>query len=126
NFGLHDLRLMPNGQPQVALDEYERNLRSLVARLKQTGARLIWASTTPVPDGRLNPPRRNADVIAYNAVAKKVMEENGIPINDLYACALPRLAELQRPANVHFTPEGSEKLADEVTKSILLALKPGI
>ncbi|MCS6852724.1 MAG: SGNH/GDSL hydrolase family protein [Gemmataceae bacterium] len=122
NWGLHDLRL-ENGKPQVSIEEYEKNLRQLVQRMKKTGATLIWASTTPAPDASLNPPRRNDDIVAYNAVAKKVMEEEGVRINDLYAFALPRLKEIQRPANVHFTDKGSEVLAEQVARSIQAALK---
>ncbi|MDG1895949.1 MAG: hypothetical protein P8J37_13670 [Fuerstiella sp.] len=63
NFGLHDLKYMgPKGQnladpnadgshQQVPPVEYEANLRKLVAVLKNTDAKLIWRSTTPVPAG---------------------------------------------------------------------------
>ncbi len=125
NWGLHDLKIMEDGKHQVPLDQYEKNLRDLVARLKKTGAKLIWATTTPVPEGNLNPPRNYGDVIAYNAVAKKIMDENGVAIDDLYAFALPRLKEIQRPANVHFTAEGSKALAQQVAASILKALGRG-
>ena len=37
------------GRPNVSLEQYEKNLRLIVARLKQTGAKLIFGSTTPVP-----------------------------------------------------------------------------
>jgi acyl-CoA thioesterase-1 len=123
NWGLHDLKLDKDGKQQVPLDEYEKNLRELVKRLKATKARLIWASTTPVPDAKTSPPRKNADVIAYNDVAKKVMEENGVVVDDLYTLALPRLEKIQRPANVHFTEEGSRALAEQVAASIQAALK---
>lgn len=122
NWGLHDLRFMEDGKHQVAIDKYEKNLRDLVGRLKRTGATLIWASTTPVPDAEVTPPRKNSDVIAYNAVARRIMEENGIPINDLYAVAFPRLGEIQRPANVHYTDPGYEVLAERVAASIRAAL----
>ena len=105
NWGLHDLKL-DTGKHQVPIDEYEKNLRDLVQTMKATGAKLIWASTTPVPEGKLSPKRSNDDVVAYNAVAKKIMEENGVAINDLYAFALPRLKEIQRPVNVHFSDAG--------------------
>ena len=39
-----------NGRNQVLLEPYEQNLRTMVARLKKTGATLIWCSTTPVPE----------------------------------------------------------------------------
>jgi acyl-CoA thioesterase-1 len=121
NWGLHDLKIMDDGKHQVPLPQYKRNLRILVQRLKQTGAQLIWCSTTPVPkvaDGELRPPRRWQDVIAYNEAAAGVMHDHDIPINDLYAFALPRLAEIQRPKNVHFTQEGSNQLAEKVAQSI--------
>lgn len=118
NWGLHDLKSMETGKAQVSLAEYEANLRELVKQLQQTKAKLIWCATTPVPDAKLTPPRRDSDVQAYNAIAKKVMDENKIPTNDLYAHTLPKLADVQRPANVHFTPAGSEFLAKKVAKSI--------
>jgi acyl-CoA thioesterase-1 len=106
------------GKPQVPIDEYEKNLRELVKKLKATKAKLIWCSTTPVPDAKVSPARKNADVIAYNAVAKKIMEAEGVAIHDLYAFALPQLEKIQQKANVHFTPEGSEALAKEVAKRL--------
>lgn len=118
NWGLHDLKSMPDGTPQISLEDYEKNLRDLVVQLKATGATLVWASTTPVPEGELNPPRSNADVIRYNEIAAKVMAENGVRINDLYALCLPRLAELQLPVNVHFSAKGSAALAEQVAAVI--------
>jgi len=123
NWGLHDLKFMEDGNRQVPLDQYEKNLRELVDRLRKTGATLIWASTTPVPEVDMTPARKNADVIAYNEAAKRLMGEKGIAIDDLYAIALPKLVELQLPANVHFQPSGYETLAQSVAKSIELALK---
>jgi len=127
NWGLHDLRQDKEGKRQVTLEDYEKNLRALVTRLKATGATLVWAATTPVPEGKLNPPRSNADVLAYNAVARKVMDENGIAVDDLYEFALPRLSEIQLPANVHFSGPGYRALAGEVAQAITeaLAKRPG-
>ncbi len=132
NFGLHDIvyysadgktRAEPSvagARHQVPADEYEQNLRKLVARLKQTGAELIWCSTTPVPKGSAG--RVADESVDYNAIANKIMLENHIAIDDLHAFALPRLADIQLPKNVHFTPKGSEILAEQVSKSIETAL----
>lgn len=122
NWGLHDLKHV-DGKHQVPIDAYEKNLRELVAKMKKTGATLIWCSTTPVPAGCDNPPRKTADVPLFNAAAKRVMDENQIAIDDLYAFALPQLAKIQRPANVHFSAEGSKVLAEQVVASIQKALK---
>jgi acyl-CoA thioesterase-1 len=123
NFGLHDLRIMDTGAHQVAIEQYATNLRGIVARLKATGATLIWASTTPVPEGKLSPPRHPADVVRYNEAAAGVMKDAGIAVNNLYSFALPRLTRIQRPANVHFTAAGSDALAAEVAAAIARALK---
>jgi hypothetical protein len=132
NWGLHDLKYMgPQGQnladpqasdsrQQASIDEYEANLRKLVARLKKTGAKLVWRSTTPVPEGAHG--RVPGDSAKYNAVAKKVMDEHNIAIDDQYSFALERLKEIQRPANVHFTPEGSRELAKQTMLAIDRAL----
>jgi len=94
-----------------------------VGKMKATGAKLIFATSTPVPAGKLQPYRTDADVVRYNNAALRVMEEYKIAVNDLYAFAKPRLAEWQLPVNVHFNPGGCEALAREVVKTLKAALK---
>jgi acyl-CoA thioesterase-1 len=129
NFGLHDLKRVhpqtgknsddPADPHQAPPERYEAQLRDITARLQATGARLVFATTTPVPEGDLRPWRAPQDAVDYNAVARRVMDEAGVPINDLYAFALPLLAEIQQPENVHFTKDGSRALATEVVRAIL-------
>jgi len=130
NWGLHDIvRMMedgervdpPRGNHQVPAEQYEQNLNTLVERLKQTGAKLIWCATTPVPEGSSF--RKPGDEVEYNAIAQKVMTAHGIPTNDLYTYALERLDDIQQPANVHFTKEGSAELAKPVVEHILDTLE---
>jgi len=128
NFGLHDVRYFDDGkasdagkgQRQVSDSDYEKNLEQLVARMKKTGAKLIFATTTPVPEGSAG--RIKGEEIKYNEIALRVMQKHSVTIDDLYAFALPRLAEIQLPENVHFKPEGSKQLANQVAASILKAL----
>jgi acyl-CoA thioesterase-1 len=94
-----------------------------VKRLKATKAKLIWANTTPVPEGKVNPVRKNSDVEAYNTIAAKIMAENGVALDDLYGFVTPNLKELQRPVNVHFTAKGSDELAKQVSAQIEKALQ---
>jgi len=117
NWGLHDVKII--GQ-SVPVEEYERNLRELVKQLKASGARLVWASTTPVGPGVGD---IDAEVVSYNAVAKKVMDENKIPIDDLYALAKPQLDKIQKNDRIHFEDEGYKILAKSVVESILAAGK---
>ena len=124
NFGLHDAKLPPEGVRHAPPDVYEKNLRELVKRLKATGAKLIWATTTPVPSGgNLSPTRRFGSVDQYNAIARKVMEESGVAINDLNAAIAPQAGKLQNPGDVHFNAEGSQLLAKQVAAGIEAALK---
>jgi acyl-CoA thioesterase-1 len=125
NFGLHDVKYLdekgayvpPEKGHQVAsVEQYEKNLRELVARLKKTGAKLIFASTTPVPAGTLG--RVEHDELRYNAAALRVMQENGVAVDDLHALATAQQAKIQLPKNVHFTKDGYEQLADAVVASI--------
>ena len=122
NWGIHDLKFMPDGKRQVEAADYEANLRSLVTTLKTTGAKLIWASTTPIPEGELNPQRKFGQVPEYNAIAAKVMTENGVTINDLNAWMTPRFEELQKPKDLHYTEAGSEHLARKVAEAITQAV----
>jgi lysophospholipase L1-like esterase len=122
NFGLHDLKIMDGGARQVPLDEYERNLEAIFARLKQTGAKVIFANTTPVPEGKVNPLRDPADVPRYNAAAARAAATAGIPVTDLFAAVTPHLATYQRPVNVHFVDAGSRFLAETVAGPIRRAL----
>jgi lysophospholipase L1-like esterase len=129
NFGLHDLKYVDvhgrntsveTGKQQIPIDKYEQSLDQIVKRLKKTGAKLIFATTTPVPDGTGF--RAKGDAAIYNRAAERIMKKHGVVINDLYSFALPRLKEIQRENNVHFTLQGSEQLAEQVAKSIIKAL----
>lgn len=132
NFGLHDLkRVDPRtrrnsddpGHPRQASPElYEANLRMIVDRLASTGAELILATTTPVPEGGVRPHRDPGDVARYNEIARRVAAEAGVAVNDLYGLISGDDRPLQRPVDVHFTPAGSRVLGEAVARSILEAL----
>jgi len=131
NHGLHDLKYMgPQGQnlanpkvdsshQQIPPDQYAKNLNELALRVKKTGATIIWCETTPVPEGAAG--RVVGDSKKYNAIAKKVMSEHGIKTNGLFDFASNNVPT--REANVHYTPENSEKLADYVAGVIKENLK---
>ena len=132
NFGLHDLKRVdpetgknsndPGDPRQSEPEAYRKQLTEIVKKLKATKAKLIFATTTPVPEGGVKPHRDVADPGKYNAIARKVMQSNGIEINDLYAAAEAKLDEIIRPVNVHFTRQGSEFLGGRVTEALLRAL----
>ncbi len=126
NWGLHDLKQykdgkMAPGEPVwVGLGDYEKNLHTLVQQMKKTGAKLIFATTTPVPEGAGG--RDPGLEVKYNEAALRVMKEEGVAIDDLHALAASKLAEIQLPKNVHFTGPGYKVLAEQVAGSIKKAL----
>jgi acyl-CoA thioesterase-1 len=105
------------GRPNVSVEQYEKNLRLIVARLKQTGAKLIFASTTPVPESDAAKYVKDSE-LPYNVVAKKVMTEEGVTWNDLWAAVKPKQDQLQGKRNVHFMASGSAVLAKQVAEAI--------
>ena len=132
NFGLHDMKRVrpgtnqnsrnPSHPRQCALDKYEAQLRAITKKLVATGARVVFATTTPVPSG-VRPHRDSEDPQRYNTAAKKVMAELGVAVHDLHAFALERQARIQRRADVHFTRRGSQVLGREVVRRLERALE---
>lgn len=134
NWGLHDLcyrnpdakqqgnRDKVNGKLTTTLEQYEKNLDQLVTRMKKTGATLVWASTTLVPEGEAG--RIAGDEKKYNEVAARVMKKHGVAINDLHAPSATFGPELfVRTGDVHYKPAGYQKLGTQVAESIRTALK---
>lgn len=112
NWGIQDLTdLDHTGSLQATPPQYDKNLRALVAKLKATGAKLVFGTTTPIPEGW-------GDVPGYNAIALKIMKENNVAVADLYTVMLPHVAEYQIPKDVHFNLTGYAMLAQEVANSI--------
>lgn len=136
NWGLWDLcyrhpessnqgnRDKERGTLTTSLKDYESNLETLVQRLKKTGAKLIWANTSYVPEGELG--RKLGDEIRYNRTAARVMAAHGIPVNDLRSLTASFDSKLFRaPGDVHYIPEGSEAIGIQVVDNIEESL-PGL
>ena len=124
NAGLHDIKRRRD-EPglQVPLEAYRRDLTEIVRRLKQTASRLIWATTTPVIYERHHAnksfDRRPEDVSAYNAAAREIMDQAGIPVADLNAVVVAAGTEkLVCDDGVHMTDEGYRLLGDAVVEGI--------
>ena len=133
NFGLHDLKHVdaqtgnssddPEDPHQASPEKYAAQLTEMVEKLQATGAKLIFATTTPVPAGGVRPYRLPADVVQYNRIAREIMDERDIAINDLFEYSQSQLQDLQQPVNVHYKPEGSQKLGERVAEVIRQAVQ---
>lgn len=107
-----------NGTITFSPEQYGKNLEQLVIRLKQTGAKLIFATTTYVPAGEAG--RFVGDDRRYNEVATRIMKAHDIEINELNSLSR-KIHNLHKTADgdVHYTPEGYELLSRQVTAVIL-------
>lgn len=124
NFGLHDLVHkdqenkydVVNGKISVLLEEYRKNLETIVAKLRETTAELYFVTTTVVPEN--SPGRKVEDPAKYNAVALEVMKKSGIKVIDLYTASLTIHPQNSKPGNVHYTPEGYGQLASYIMNEL--------
>jgi len=96
NFGLHDLKQMFDetsqsyGDYQLAPEAYKKNLESVILQLKKTGAKLVWCTTTPVPNNSTGTwgdkvmGRRKDEDLVYNRAALEVLKNHpDISVNDI-------------------------------------------
>ncbi|MEI7730728.1 MAG: SGNH/GDSL hydrolase family protein [Verrucomicrobiota bacterium] len=115
NFGIHDRA--------AKAAEYEQRLDAIVTRLKATGAKVIWASTTPIPPDTKDGPAAAEAIVEKNRLAAQVMAKHGVATDDLFTFITPHLAKVQNPKDVHFSMEGYDLLGKQVATSIEAALK---
>jgi acyl-CoA thioesterase-1 len=101
-------------------EQYRKNLAELVVTMKATGAKLIFATTTPIMRRK---GERFEAIPTLNAEAAAIMKEHGVAINDLYEFVLPHAAEWQGTDRVHFNPAGNEQLGKRVSEAILKSLE---
>lgn len=129
NWGLHDLcyrspqstvygnRDKVNGTLSVPVESYAENLQRLVEIMRPRARRLIWASTTVVPEGEAG--RHQGDEVVYNQAAVSVMELYDIPVNDLYRLTSAFQANLfTAPGDVHYTKQSYGIIGEAVAECI--------
>ena len=124
NCGLHDIKT-PSGATAkaVGIGAYRYNLERILRTLIAAGARVVWASTTPVNyawhHANKDFDRYEADVRAYNEVAAEVAASHGVPVNDLHAIIMEAGRDiLLLPDGVHFSERGYELLGQAVAATI--------
>jgi lysophospholipase L1-like esterase len=109
--------------------EYEQALPKLLETVQKCSpnAKLIWANTTPLKVSPLLPADNQIQatderISARNAIALKIMQAKGIPVENLNAPMLGH-PEFHRD-NVHFNDQGIAMQAAQVAASIEKLLKP--
>ena len=102
------------GKQEIPLEEYKSNLESIVKILKKTNATLIFVTTTFIP--LEEPGMKSEDVLMYNSVAKKIMKNNSIFINDIYLVSKEIHAFYGiSKNNVHYTDNGYREISKSIT-----------
>ena len=110
NFGIHDRR--------TPVADYESRLETIVKRLKKTGAKVVWASSTPIPADWKEGPKIKTALEEKNAIAARVMKKHDVEIDDLFTFITPHLSETQNPKDVHFNSKGYDMLGKQVAKHL--------
>jgi len=107
NNGLHSL--------SSNREDWETRLRACIKliREKGKGAKIIWASSTPLKD-----PALTEKAAELNAIAARVMKEEGIPTDDLFALMDPLDRDKFWSDTFHYKGEGMKMLAASVTRSV--------
>lgn len=133
NWGLWDLYGWEYDKEDRSPEAYAKRLDQLVTRMKQTNAKLIWATTTPAcKDAEQTMLKRfKKEVVItpeqqakYSEAALDVMKKHGVEINDLYAHILPTLEKHSGgPDNVHFNGAGNGHLAKKVIETLERAIE---
>jgi len=109
NFGIHDRN--------TPIADYTQRLEELVECMKKTGAKLVWATTTPIPDDPLKK-QSAASIEERNIAAAELMRKHGVGTDNLFAAVSPNLAAMQIPNDVHFNAKGYDFLGETVAKKI--------
>ncbi len=141
NTGIWDLhRATADGEIFTSLEDYVKENKRLYLQMKSYSDNLIWA--TIIPGGRqlddqvksnalintdashpkvflcADQKTWNSDVRRYNDAAKKMYEENGVKINDLYAAVADNTDLYISDDGIHPSPAGYEVLAQQTAKII--------
>jgi len=129
NNGLHDVGHNPARKPvQYPLDAYLANLGAILARLREIEARVVWATTTSVhPDRPWSDETwswRNEEIDRYNVAALKLMQQEGVPVNDLRAIVAENPEQMLAQDMLHLSDRGREACADAVIRSVSAFLAP--
>lgn len=131
NVGLHDLKYLykgkldlENGTQVRSVADYKTNLAGIVAYLKKLApnAKLIFATSTPVPQGAEG--RVAGDAAIYNTGALEVMAQYPeIDINDLFSLSKPnQQLWWVKAGDVHYNSKGQQAQGQQVASFIDAAL----
>ena len=109
------------------LEEYVNYLKRIIRLIRQNGAQIVFATTTPIyesgeakdntgTEASIN--YSNDWVVTYNAAACELMKEENIPVNDLYSLCLKGPKYYKSEDMLHLTEEGYLEIAKQTAEYI--------
>lgn len=108
----------------ISVDEYVKNVKSILRELSKTGAKIIFATTTPVSDKKANlvgpmpPAHKNEDIIKYNLAVFEILKNENVIINDLFLVLNDKKEELLSEDMIHPNENGVKILGEAVANCI--------
>jgi hypothetical protein len=126
NFGLHDL-----DNSSTAEAKYRTELTNITARLVATGAKLIYATTTPfMPDTT----KGNHVVDDLNQIAREVIAGKGIQLLDLHKLVTDHCGMVyedcdwcrRTPCSYHYNPTGETAQGQAVAAAFRPLVEPAL
>ena len=124
NNGYWDMNVeAPMTEAMLSVEDYCRCLQRIIRLCRENADHIIFATTTPVlqQGGALDVENtggfiqyRNEWVTAYNDAAKRVMKQEGVPVNDLYELMCQDKNYYKCPDMLHLTEEGYRICARQI------------
>lgn len=105
-----------DGLRGIAVEEVERNLRAILTQAREGGARVLLLGV------RL-PPNYGEYARAFDALYPRLAEELEVDFVPYFMRDVGGVPEMNLPDGLHPTPEGHEKLADNVMPAFEAALQ---
>lgn len=122
NVGLWDLNHLYNtGRPFTECEEYIRDMKNILTQLKKTGAKIIFATTTPTRKERetaADTQHFNSEIKYYNEKLLEAIENDVDAVNDLYSVIEGNIESYISDDFLHPSQSGVEVLAKQVADSI--------
>ena len=125
NAGLWDTAIIYREDgPFTALSDYVRDMSRIVRELRRLGAKVIFATTTPVADvkatlpGPTPPAHKNDDIMRYNEAVVEMLRGTGVEVNNLFSAMYPERDKYLSEDLIHPNALGVEMLAEHVAEAI--------
>ncbi len=117
NNGIWDtFRLNERVEPFTSISDYLRDMELIYNEMALTGAKILFATTTPV--GRHFISDSNARIDRYNAAITEFMSKKGVPVNDLNALLRTDADSFLQPDLLHLNEQGVEVVSQQVADFI--------